>query len=649
MCGIAGTLSLSGRLDERELDRVGAMTALLRHRGPDGERVLADARAALGNTRLRVTGLSSAADLPMMDSRRERWLAFNGAVTNFRELAARHRLHERRPLETGSDAEVVLRLYEQMGLGLLDELNGMYAFCLYDRAAGKAWLVRDPHGQRPLFYALSPGRLHFASEIKALLEQPRIDRRLNEAALWDYFSLGYIPGESTPFTGVRELRGGCLLEIDLNAGSWEQRRFHKLRWLADESLGEEEAARKLLVLLEKSLARNLDCDVPVGLTLSGGVDSSSLLALAARAGKTPHTFSLRVDEPSFDEGRFQRAMVERTRPVHHEVFFRPDEVLAHAKTCLAHLDEPSANGAVIPSFLIAREARKHVAVLLSGEGGDELFSAYETHRAVGLRAAYRRLLGPGARALARRAANLLPTSHAKLSLDFLLKRFVEGAERELPAAHLYWRHAFSEADKSRLLPSASHLRPTENLFAEEAAGVGGDDLARVAAIDLTYFFIDDLMVKNDRTFMAHSVEARFPYMDREIVEFATRLPSRFKVRGLGGRLVQKAAMKGLLPRQILGRSNMGLETPYSAWLAGPLRALADQHFSRERLARSGLIDHEALATLWAEHLARRRDNGRGLWCALNFLIWFDLFVYEGDYKRHMVGGRSGRPEVVLVA
>jgi len=648
MCGIAGTLSLDGRLDEEELDRVGAMTALLRHRGPDGERVLADARAAIGNTRLRVTDPSPAADLPMVRAGGDLWLAFNGAVTNFRELAARHRLAERRPLETGSDAEVVLRLYEQRGLGLLDELNGMYAFCLYDRAAGKVWLARDPHGQRPLFYALSPGRLHFASEIKALLEQPRIDRRLDDAAFWDYFSLGYIPGEATPFVGVRELRGGCLLEVDLDAGSWELRRFHKLRVGADESLGEEGSARKLRSLLEASLARNLDCDAPVGLTLSGGVDSSSLLALAARAGKTPHTFSLRVDEPSFDEGVYQRLMVRTTGSVHHEIAFRPEEVLEHARACLAHLDEPTANGAAIPSYLIAREARKHVKVLLSGEGGDELFSAYETHRVVWLRAAYRRLLGPGARSLARRAARLLPATHAKLSLDFLVKRFIEGAELDLPAAHLYWRHAFTEDEKALLLPSARG-RPTDELFAEVASGVGGDDLARVAAIDLTYYFIDDLMVKNDRTFMAHSVEARFPYMDREVVELALRVPSRFKVRRLSGRLVQKRAMSDLLPRRILGRSNMGLETPYSAWLVGPLRPLAETYFSRERLARSGLIDHAALSALWAEHLAYGRDNGRGLWCALNFLIWFDLFVYEGDYKKHLNGARAGRPSVVRIA
>lgn len=648
MCGIAGTLSLDGRLGEEELDRVAAMTALLRHRGPDGERVVADARAALGNTRLRVTDPSAAADLPMLRAGGGLWLAFNGAITNFRELAARHRLAERRPLESGSDAEVVLRLYEQKGLGLLDELSGMYAFCLYDRSAGKAWLARDPHGQRPLFYALSPGRLHFASEIKALLEQPRIDRRLDQTALWDYFSLGYIPGEATPFTGVRELRGGCLLEVDLRAGSWERRRFHTLRVAADESLGEEESALKLRGLLERSLARALDCDVPVGVTLSGGIDSSSLLALAARARPRPHSFSLRVDEPSFDESRYQRRMVAAAGSVHHEIVFRPEEVLEHARTCLAHLDEPTANGAVIPSFLIAREARKHVPVLLSGEGGDELFSAYETHRVVWLRALYRRLFGRGARALARRAAGLLPTTHAKLSLDFLLKRFIEGAELDLPAAHLYWRHALSEADKARLLPG-SRVRPTDSLFAEVAAGVGGDDLARVAAIDLTYYFIDDLMVKNDRTFMAHSVEARFPYMDRDVVEFALRLPSRFKVRRLGGRLIQKRAMRDLLPPEILGRSNMGLETPYSAWLVGPLRGLADLHFSRERLARSGVIDPEALSALWAEHRAYRRDNGRGLWCALNFLIWFDLFVHDGDYKKHLAGARSGRPPVVLVS
>lgn len=642
MCGIAGIVALEGRLGEADADVARAMTGLLRHRGPSVQRVFWEEDCALGNARLSVMDPSDRGNLPMPNGDGSVWLAFNGTVTG--ALDRREELARRRPFRSGSDTEVLLHLYEKEGLDFLPGLSGMFAFCLYDRRRRKAFLVRDPHGLRPMFFTRRVGRLYFASELKALLEVPGLDKRLDREALWHFLSLAYIPGARTPYAEIEELRAGHLLEIDLASGRVDARRYHRPVFAADESLDEDVAAAKLHALLLESVRTNLRSDAPVGLTLSGGFDTSTLLALAKELGasRTLHTYSLKVEEASFDESRYQRLMAGFAGSIHHEIAVDPAGVLENLERSVAFMDEPSGNGGAVPMFLLSREAKKEVSVLLSGEGGDELFNAYETHRALRVRALYRRLAPPALRRLIRSAAAALPASYDKLSFDFLSKRFTEGAELGVAESHFFWRHALSDVAKRRLLPADWHGPPTEGLFRALFDGQdGGDDLDRVSGIDLEYYFVDDLMVKNDRMIMAHSVEARFPFMERPVVDFAARIPNRFKVKGLRGRCIQKRAMRGLVPDAIMRRSNMGLEMPHALWFLKDFRALAERSFSRANVGRSGILDHGAVAEMWAEHLAGRVDHGRPLWCVLNFLIWFDLFIQEGSYKR--VLGSSTRP------
>ena len=635
MCGIVGALGLGRTVPDSARPIVASMLDALRHRGPDQAGLHAEERAILGNTRLRIIDLSPLADLPMASEDRKTWLAYNGMVTNFRELKSRFRLKER----CASDSEVVLRLYERMGPALTNELSGMFAFCIYDHIRQKAFLVRDFYGLRPLFYAEQDGVLYFASEIKALLEVPGLRDELDEEALWHFLSLAYIPGRMTPFRKIRELSGGHLLEVDLKTGVWSEKRHYRIEYKPDESLDEDEAAVEVRRLLRDSLERNLVSDVPVGLTLSGGVDTSSLLALAKDLGVSSrlHTFSLKMTEPSFDESRYQKIMVDFARPIHHEIVVRPRDVVETLFASVAHLDEPSGNGAAIPTFLLAREAGRHVRVLLSGEGGDELFNAYETHRAYKARELYRDLVPSWARSVIRGLARRLPVSHRKLSFDFLSKRFTEGAEKSVPSAHLYWRHALSDEEKGRLW-RGRRGPGTDSLFDDLYERLDfKDPLDRLSFIDLHYYFIDDLMVKNDRMITAHSLEGRFPFMDRALVDFVSRTPSRFRLKGLSGRRLQKWAMRGLLPPEIAARQNMGLELPHSVWFYGELRKLAEHYFSRKVVELSGFLDAGSVQAMWEEHLTRRKDNGRALWCILNFSIWFELFVHEGSYKKHLIG------------
>lgn len=636
MCGIAGAISLKSNITPDDLRDVRNMSASLRHRGPDSEGAWHDERAALGNTRLTVLDLTDNGNLPMSNADQTVWIAYNGEVTNFRELKARFRLEEKYPFHSTSDTEVLLHLYEELGMDFLRHLSGMFAFCLYDRRTEKAYIVRDFFGTRPLFTMTHRDRLYFASEIKAFLDLPGFDGKLDHQALYDYLSLAYIPGRHTPFEKVREVLGGHLLEVDTAKGSVSEREYYRIHFAPDRSLREKETARALHDQMLDAVRRNLISDAPLGLTLSGGFDTGAILGLTHELGaaRGVHTFSIKMNEPSFDESRYQRLLVDRFKPIHHEITVNPSDVLEHLIRHMAYMDEPTGDGAAVPNYLLAREAKKHVKVLLSGEGGDEVFNAYETHGAFKARKLYRRWVPAPLRKLAGAAARRLPVSYKKLSLDFVAKRFTEGAERDAPEAHLFWRHVLTEEEKKRLLRHADFPR-TDRLFRDMFDSLPfEDELNRISYVDMKYYFIDDLMVKNDRMFMAHSVEARFPYMDRLLVEFVGRIPPSLRIKGFQRRYIQKQAMRHVMPEGILRRKNMGLEMPHSLWFLKEFRAAAEQYFSRESVERNGLLDHAAVEALWREHLAFERDNGRALWCILIFLIWFDLFVYNRDHKKY---------------
>lgn len=641
MCGITGVINLAGEPagagDAVEARR---MTAVLRHRGPDSVNVSAAGPCVLGNTRLKILDLKSSADLPMANEAGDLLIAYNGEVTNFLELKEEFALRSKHRFSTSSDTEVLLHLYEELGIDFLKHLSGQFAFILYDRRNEKVHVVRDFYGIRPLFYLRKNGRVYVSSELKSFLELGCFDGSLDHEGIYNYFSLAYIPGSSTPYKEIKELQGGCRLEIDLKRAAISETEYYKLEYRTDNSRPLGETASKLHGLMLDSVRRNLISDAPVGLTLSGGFDTSTILALARELGVSEklHTFSIKMNESSFDESRYQEIMVDYAKPRHHRITVDPEDVLAEIKSHMAYLDEPNGDGAAIPTFLLAREAKKHVKVLLSGEGGDEVFNAYETHGAYTARKLYRRCVPLPVRELLRGLARSLPVSYEKLSLEFRLKRFTEGAELDVPGAHLFWRHVLTEADKKKLLPRHSACPETAAVFRELFERLDfDDDFKKISLIDIKHFFIGDLMVKNDRMMMAHSVEARFPLMDRPLVDFASTIPFAMKVRGCGfsRRYIQKKAMEGRLPAEILKRPNMGLEMPHSIWFLGKFRSLGDKYFSRARVERCGMLDFGTVDYLWREHLARKKDNGRALWCVLMFLVWFDLFVYDRDYKNYL--------------
>lgn len=641
MCGIAGILGLGSELSDTERSLIRGMTEVLRHRGPDHTGYLHERRCYLGNARLNVIDLSHQADLPMANADGSVWIAYNGEVTNFRELRDEYELDEKYPFRSTSDTEVVLHLYEELGIDFVEKLTGMFAFILYDQRLQRAWVVRDCFGIRPLFLMQRPGRLYVASEIKSFLQLPDFDGELDLEGLYHYFSLAYIPGEHTPYRQVRELQGGQLIEVDLRTGATEERSYYEPRYEPDRSITVKNVVEPLYEELKDSVRRNLIADAPLGLTYSGGFDTSTILALARelRPGEDIHTFSIVVDEPSFDESYWQHQMVDKDSPTHHEIRVGPKEVEAALYEHMAFMDEPSGDGAAIPSYLLAREAKKYVTVLLSGEGGDETFNAYETHLASKIRSWYRRYIPGPLRRAAYWTAHRLPTNYKKLSIDFVSKRFTEGVEMPLAEAHIHWRHPMTEVDKRQLIPAAADVPSTGALFQEILDNMDfPDELNRISLLDLKTYFIGDLMVKNDRTMMAHSIEARFPLMDRKLLDFVATIPPEIRIRRLTRRYIQKRAMAGRVPKPILKRQNMGLEMPHSLWFLGPMRKLADHYFSKPVVEKAGFLHYPTVERLWNEHLHHKRDNGRGLWCILKLLVWMELFVYEHSYKRYLVAG-----------
>lgn len=645
MCGIAGALSLGREIADPDRLDVERMTAVLGHRGPNRQGMFCDSRSALGNARLNVIDLSPNASLPMSNAGRTVWIVYNGEVSNFRELKSEFKLEEKYRFCSSTDTEVLIHLYEELGIDFIHRLSGMFAFCLYDTRIGKAYVVRDFYGINPLFYMVRNQRLYFASEIKAFLELPDFEPGIDHEAVFHYFSLAYIPGKHTGFEEISELQGGSLIEINFSKASFHEREYYRPRYEQDLGISEREAAEKVHELMLDSVRRNLISDVPVGMTLSGGVDTSTILGLVKELGQSRgmHTFSIKMGSQSFDESRYQRLMAQFAGSNHHEISIGPQDVLDVLVEHAAYIDEPCGDGSAIPSYILARTAKKYVTVLLSGEGGDEIFNAYETHGAYKWRKLYRSLTPAFLRRCIRALAARLPTDYRKLSFDFMLKRFTQGAEMGVAQAHLFWRHVLTESEKCRLMPGHTRYPRTDSLFADLFNSLDfDDDLNRITLLDIKFFFIGDLMVKNDRMFMAHSLEGRFPYMDRKLVEYVSALPVNMRIKGFKRRYIEKLAMKGRIPKQILQRSNFGLEMPHSIWFLDEFKDTALRYFAKKNIARTDFLDHKAVENLWQEHISGRKDNGRALWCILQFLIWFDLFVYNKDYKKYLSFSAANR-------
>ncbi len=615
MCGISGYTHRGRVFNPSAIEEA---TNTLIHRGPDQQGTYQSACVSLGAVRLKIIDLRSGAQ-PFFSDDRKTVLVFNGEIYNYREL--RQELqglgHQ---FSTQSDTEVLLRAFLQWDTECFRRLRGMFAAAFWNEDERRLVLVRDRVGIKPLYVCRFGGDIYFGSELKTILCHSEIPRRLDLSALHHYLALNYVPGPFTLIEGIQKLRPGCFLEW--RDGLVLEESYWKLRYEQDEHRTLPDAEQELDRLLKRSMRDHLLSDVPVGIWLSGGIDSSTLLHYAAQAStKRLKTFSITFRGRSFDETPYIHELAHKYQTEHLEVDLNPTLDLASAIEDVAyHSDEPFADAGALPVWFLSKLSRQRVTVALSGEGADELFGGYITYRADHL-AGYARLLPEGARRSLLNALKYWPVSDDKISFEYKMKRFLEGSLLSPDEAHVYWNGAFSRAQQADLLLRTNQTR-VQDLFESDLPQTNGDrNLNRFLAFDQRYYLADDLLQKVDRMSMAHSLEVRPPYLDHHIIEFAASLPDRFKVGGRCQKVILKRLMRSKLPKSVLRHSKTGLDIPTHDWLRGPLRSYLEDTLSPAAVRQNGLFRPETIERLKNDHMERRANLGYHLWGLMILFLW----------------------------
>jgi asparagine synthase (glutamine-hydrolysing) len=630
MCGILGYTHRSRGLPPGVLN---AGIAALIHRGPDQQGSFTTPHVSLGATRLRIVDLAGG-DQPMRSPDGDAAIAFNGEIYNHREL--------RTELEalgatfrTNCDTEVVLSAFLQWGPACFARLRGMFAIAIWVESSHRLLLARDQMGIKPLYYHLQGGELSFGSELKCIFANPAVPRRIDMAGLNCFLSLNYVPGPYTLVEGISKLMPGCLLD-------WQNGRVTIGSFVppaekvpAPKSLGE--ACEELDSLLTQAVSEQLVSDVPLGMWLSGGLDSSAVLNYASKLSPfSLKTFSVTFRGKSFDETRYVREVSSRFGTDHTEFDLNDHADLADVIGELAYYsDEPSADAGAVPVWYLAKMSRKDVTVVLSGEGADELFGGYLTYKADRYNRYFSSLPRP-LRQAALACARHIPVSDEKIGFEYKVKRFLEGSLLSPEAAHVFWNGTFTEEEKRRFFkfsngaPLASIL---EDMRPETSRA---PSLERFLDFDQRYSMPDGILYKVDRMSMAHAVEVRPPFLDPRIVAFAARLPQRFKIDGLETKVVLRRLMKGVLPPSVLRRPKIGFDIPIHEWFRGVLRPLLLDTLNERAVTESGLFHWPAVRRLIDDHLDRKANWGYHLWGLVTLILWMQRWNIEAPASHALV-------------
>ena len=626
MCGIAGFIWPHGATpppaDERRA-LLSAMTGALAHRGPDGEGLVIDGPAALGHRRLSIIDLAAGSQ-PMEDAEGRAMVTFNGEIYNYRELKARYAARGFR-FRTQSDTEVILAAWLLDGPQGLDALEGMFAFALWDRASRTLFAARDRFGKKPLAYTIQGGVLAFASELTALAKLPFLRLETPVSTLMRFAAYEYVPTPETIYKDVYKLRPGHYLLF--KDGQLTTAPYWEMPLPGPEPReSEEELCEKLRLLLAQAVKRRLVADVPLGVFLSGGIDSSTVAALTAGMVSRIKTFSIGFTEASYDESRYARLVASRFATDHHERILSADTCGSLLPEIVARFDEPMADPSIVPTYLLAQVTRENVTVALGGDGPDELFYGYEYFPAFRLAAGYDKLPPFVRRRLIEPLVKMLPHSAGYINPRFVADTFLAGATAPQWLRVQTWLSAFTADAQAALWrnPTAGMLAP-QNLFAPTRelfdSYAAGDPLARVGYVFARQYMLDYILVKVDRCSMMHSLEARAPFLDRDLAEFVCRLPSRYKLRGTNRKYLLKKAVADLLPKGILGRGKRGFLIPTADWLRKQLRPQVDELLGQRHLTQQGLFNPKEVARLVSEHASRTADHRKKLWTLLVLQLW----------------------------
>ncbi len=615
MCGIVG-FTTKNWSPSRE--RIQSATNTLIHRGPDQQGVFRSHACSLGATRLKIVDLAHG-NQPIFSEDGDSVIVFNGEIYN--HLEVRHELESLgHRFQTHCDTETVLQAFLEWDTDCFARLRGMFASAIWSKSSERLVLARDRVGIKPLYMAERGEDLLFASELKGILIHPEVERRLSLDGLDCYLSMNYVPSPWTLIDGIEKLPPGHWLE-------WQDGRIRKEAYweipeIRPKTISLEDAKSELDFLLDQSVREHLMSEVPLSVWLSGGVDSSTILHYAARASSSRlRTFSICFNGHSFDESSYIHQVVEQYGTEHDELDLNPEQDLAGAIEEIPYYsDEPSADSGALPVWFLSKLCKKSCTVAFSGEGADEIFGGYLTYRANQIAAQVKRM-PRAATTAALQALRFWPASNEKISLEYKMKRLLQGSLMTPQRAHVYWNGTFSEMEKAALMRVPLPETLTNDILARLAAGLPGDGVAPFLEFDQQYYLADDILVKSDRMSMAHAVEVRPPFLDHRIVEFAATLPTNFKIDGSRQKVVLKDLMLPKLPVSVTRRSKIGFDIPAHEWFRGPLRSLLIETISAAEVEHSDLFHFEAIRNYTQLHLDRKINVGYHLWGLLVLFLW----------------------------
>ena len=645
MCGITGWANLDSYAPPPDgaRDLLHAMCERMIHRGPDSEGLFVTTGVALGMRRLAIIDLVTG-EQPAYNEDKSVAVILNGEIYNYREL--RSELERRgHVFRSASDTEVLPHLYEEYGDAMVNELNGMFAFALWDSRRRRLLIARDRFGEKPLYWGVFDKTLLFASEPKVLLAHPAVKPALNLNALRQYLSFDYVPAPLSIYEGINKLPAAHKLTVE--NGRVNVERYWRLSYETTAPVpSENEAAERLRELLADAVRMRLVSDVPLGVLLSGGVDSSTVAALAVRASsEAVKTFSISFAESSFDESAYARGVAKFLGTDHHEERLSANLAANLVSEIGAWMDEPFSDPSLVPTYLLSRFTRKHVTVALGGDGGDELFAGYPMYAGHRWAEVYKRVPLALRRGLVEPVIRLLPVKTKNLSFDYKAVRFVTGAKYDTVARHHVWFGSFTPEEQDQLLTrealaaSDGRIYASAQLIADECNN--DDVVTRMQSVDTQLYLAEDILTKVDRASMAVSLEVRAPFLDPRVAEFAASLPCNYKLRGLKTKYILKKAVHELLPPFVTRRGKKGFGVPVAEWLKEKLRPLARDLLSTERVRRAGVFNPAFVARLQDEHERGVANHRKLLWTLLMFELWHESFVETPRRIETSVGSREG--------
>jgi asparagine synthase (glutamine-hydrolysing) len=613
MCGIAGYWGVGNR------EILEAMNSSLTHRGPDAGGIHIAGNIGLAHRRLSILDLSPAGSQPMCNDTGDVTLVFNGEIYNFNEL--KREFLEDRIWRGTSDTEVLLYLYEKLGEHCFEKIRGMFAIAIHDARSNTLILARDHLGKKPLYWSLAGDTLIFGSELKALRKHPLCPTALNTDAVAQYLMYEYIPSPGTIYTNVQKVSPGTLLTYD--GVSTTEHSFSDINF--DSGVHEEDSAQAqttLYSLLEKAVTKRMVADVPVGVFLSGGLDSSTVAYFAQKnATHRVKTFSIGFDNPDFDESEYARRVAQVLGTDHFSRTVTASDLLALLTHIPEVLDEPMADSSIVPTLLLSEFARSEVKVALGGDGADELFWGYGTFLAHRVGLHYEKVPRT-VQKMVTWCAEQLPVSHGYMSLDFKIKKFLSGFEITRARRNTYWLGAFTREELDSLLTfpinDSTLFGHVDALYAGERSFWDG-----VQSDYMSGYLAEDILVKTDRASMAHGLEVRAPFLDLDIVHFASTLHPHMKLRGTEGKWILKKVMREHLPKEVIARQKKGFGIPIGAWIQGELREMVTSTLLGGHLVASGLFNREVIAILLESHMSGKVDNRKKIWTLLMLELWME--------------------------